>query len=115
MLKFFLEYYLNTFRGEVFCRITNNFFSYQVTFILLKLVILEEVVFECVFSIDFQFHNTLLFLHYFFLIFTYVEYEVTCGDHGSFTCSNGFCIDVECVCDGMTDCPDRSDEVGCGK
>ncbi len=40
---------------------------------------------------------------------------MTCGDHGGFTCKNGFCIDVEGVCDGNFDCPDQSDEVNCGK
>lgn len=35
-------------------------------------------------------------------------------DHGMFECKNGVCIDDTLVCNGRTDCQDRSDELCCG-
>ena len=47
------------------------------------------------------------------------QYDVTltltgCSDD-EFTCKEGFCVDMEQRCDGIVNCRDKSDEVGCSK
>ena len=34
---------------------------------------------------------------------------------GQFKCSNHQCVDFELVCNGVDDCGDLSDELGCGR
>ena len=39
---------------------------------------------------------------------------LTCVD-SEFQCSSGECIPGHWVCDDYDDCPDNSDQIGCGK
>ena len=41
-------------------------------------------------------------------------YMERCGSH-EFQCLNEMCISADFVCDGVNDCLDNSDELGCGK
>lgn len=39
--------------------------------------------------------------------------KITACHQGQFTCSSGFCVDIEKLCDGWFDCNDASDETEC--
>lgn len=53
-----------------------------------------------------------VYLHRAFFFFYFNVLEQTCAPH-QFKCNDGTCIDQTFKCDGVEDCPDRSDEIDC--